>query len=70
MDTKQVLQEYRMGNAEKRLSIFLYYRDLRNEFSCIDQEQEVEWSLHLWSPKGIREKVLKAHGLVHRACRC
>jgi hypothetical protein len=70
MDKKQVLQEYRTGNAEKRLSIFLYYRDLRNEFSCIDREHEVEWSLIPWSPKRIREKVLKAHGLFHRTCRC
>ena len=38
MKIDQVLEEYRQGDPDKRLSLFLYYRDLRDEFSCIDQD--------------------------------
>ncbi len=41
MDTEQVLDAYRNGDEDKRLSLFLGYRDLRNEFTRIDQEPEV-----------------------------
>ena len=49
MNIDQVLDEYRMGNAEKRISLFLYHRELRDEFTCIDQvdagvDQEVSRS--------------------------
>jgi hypothetical protein len=32
----QVLDEYQKGDSDKRLSLFLYYRELRDEFSCIE----------------------------------
>jgi len=50
MNKEQVLRDYRTGDAEKRLSLFLYHRDLRNEFSCIDGELELERPQDLWSP--------------------
>ncbi len=41
MNTEQVLDAYRDGDEDKRLSLFLGYRELRDEFSRIEQEQEV-----------------------------
>jgi hypothetical protein len=38
MKIDQVLDEYRQGDPDKRLSLFLYHRDLRDEFSCIEQD--------------------------------
>ncbi len=38
MEREQVLCEYRQADADKRLSLFLSYRELREEFSDIDQE--------------------------------
>jgi hypothetical protein len=49
MNKEQVLRDYRNGDAEKRLNFFLYYRDLRNEFSGIDGERELERSQSLWT---------------------
>jgi hypothetical protein len=68
MNKKQVLQDYRNGDAEKRLSLFFYYRDLRNEFSCIDGEQELEGSERPWAPGWLCGKTSKSKGLVPRAC--
>jgi hypothetical protein len=38
MDTEKVLDEYRNGDDGKRLSLFLTYRELRDQFCTIDQE--------------------------------
>jgi len=38
MDTEKVLEEYRDGDDSKRLSLFLAYRELRDQFSSIEQE--------------------------------
>jgi hypothetical protein len=38
MDTEKVLEEYRSGDDSKRLSLFLTYRELRDQFSSIEQE--------------------------------
>jgi len=40
MNIDQVLDEYRQGDADKRMSLFLYYRELRNAFTSIEQENE------------------------------
>ncbi len=37
MDTRNVLEEYEKGDDGKRLDLFLTYRDLREQFSTIDQ---------------------------------
>jgi hypothetical protein len=38
MDSEQVLDAYRNGDEDIRLSLFLAYRDLRDEFGRIEQE--------------------------------
>jgi hypothetical protein len=38
MDIEQVLHDYRNGDEEKRLSLFLFYREFRDEFSRIDDQ--------------------------------
>jgi hypothetical protein len=68
MNKTQVLQDYRNGDAEKRLSFFLYYRDLRNEFSCIDGEQELERSLGPWAPMCLHGTIARSHGHFPGVC--
>ncbi len=41
MDIDRILRDYRNGDEDRRLSLFLSYRDLRDEFSRIEQEREV-----------------------------
>jgi hypothetical protein len=38
MNIEKVLEEYRNGDENRRLSLFLAYRELRVRFSLIDQE--------------------------------
>ncbi len=38
MDINAVLEEYRKGDDGKRLSLFMAYRDLRDQFERIEQE--------------------------------
>jgi hypothetical protein len=38
MDSECILDAYRNADEEKRISLFLTYRDLRDDFSCIEQE--------------------------------
>jgi hypothetical protein len=37
MNIEKVLEEYREGDDGKRLSLFLAYRELRDQFSGIEQ---------------------------------
>jgi hypothetical protein len=62
MNKEQVLRDYRNGDAEKRLSFFLYYRDLRKEFSRIDGELELERSQNLWSLMFRHGSTVRSHG--------
>ena len=38
MDVEKILDEYRKGDEGKRLRFFLAFRDLRDDFSRIEQE--------------------------------
>jgi len=38
MDVEKILEEYRNGDEGKRLRFFLAFRDLRDDFSRIEQE--------------------------------
>ena len=38
MDIDKILDEYRKGDEGKRLGLFLAFRDLRDHFSRIEQE--------------------------------
>ncbi len=40
MDIDRVIRDYRTGNEDKRIILFLAYRDLRAEFSDIQQEPD------------------------------
>lgn len=59
MNREKVLEIYRKGDADKRLSLFLGYRELREEFSLIEQESEHDdfviisfpWSRKHWHKK-------------------
>jgi hypothetical protein len=62
MNKEQVLRDYRNGDVEKRLSFFLYYRDFRNEFSCIDGEPGLERSQNLWSLMFRHGSTVRSHG--------
>lgn len=44
MKIDQVLEEYRQGDADKRMSLFLYYRDLREEFTRIERDDPADLS--------------------------
>jgi hypothetical protein len=68
MNKKQVLQDYRDGDAEIRLSLFLYYRDLRTEFSCIDGENDLERSPGPWAPMCLHRTIVKPHGHFPGTC--
>jgi hypothetical protein len=48
MQIDQVLNEYRQGDADKRMSSCLYYREFRDEFSGIEQDDpmDLETSRH------------------------
>ena len=59
MKVDQVLDEYRMGNADKRMSLFLYYRELRDEFSCIEQDDPADPSAVYCAPEPIRQSMVQ-----------
>lgn len=40
MDIEKILEEYRNGDEGKRLRLFLAFRDLRDYFSNIEQENQ------------------------------
>lgn len=50
MEIEQALNDYRNGDEDKRLCLFLTYREFRDEFSRIDQDNAVVQSPILWSP--------------------
>jgi hypothetical protein len=62
MEIEQVLNEYRNGDEDTRLCLFLTYRELRDELSGIDQDGAVDQSPILWSStfihRGIMETIL------------
>lgn len=54
MDIEQVLDAYRNGDEDKRLSLFLGYRELRDEFSRIEQDIEAAHSFATRGPKWLK----------------
>lgn len=42
MKTDEVLEEYRQGDADKRIRLFLYHRDLRDVFTRIEQDDPTD----------------------------
>jgi hypothetical protein len=62
MEIEQVLNEYRNGDEDRRLCLFLTYRELRDEFSCIDRDGAGDQSAIPWSStfvhRGIMQMIL------------
>lgn len=64
MDREEVLGAYRKGDENKRLSLFLAYRDLRDDFSLIEQESAHDDFVIIrfpWSGKHWHKKHLIPH---------
>jgi hypothetical protein len=59
MEIEQVLNEYLTGDEDKRLCLFLTYRELRDEFSCIDQDGVVDQSPILSSSTFIHRHMME-----------
>ena len=54
MDMEKVIEEYKSGDDARRLGLFLTYRELREQFSTIEQESSHDDFLILkfpWSKK-------------------
>ena len=58
MEIEQALNDYRNGDEDKRLCLFLTYREFRDEFSRIDQDKAVVQSPILWSPTFCQGEVI------------
>lgn len=54
MDIEQILDAYRSGDTDKRLSLFLGYRELRDEFNRIEQDDGTDRPLEKRGPKWLR----------------
>jgi hypothetical protein len=64
MDREEVLGAYRKGDENKLLSLFLAYRDLRDDFSFIEQESAHDDFVIIrfpWSGKHWHKKHLIPH---------
>lgn len=44
MEIEDVLNEYRQGSTDRRMSLFLFYREHRNDFARIEQESPTDTS--------------------------
>ncbi|HWR73513.1 MAG TPA: hypothetical protein VN604_10105 [Nitrospirota bacterium] len=42
MQIERILDDYRAGSADKRMSLFLHYRELRDEFASIEQSDPAD----------------------------
>jgi hypothetical protein len=60
MDIEKVLDDYRNGDEGKRLCLFLAFRDLRDYFSLIEQENPDEGFAILDFPWNSRRHVARA----------
>jgi hypothetical protein len=58
MEIEQVLGEYRSGDEDRRLCLFLTYRELRDEFSLIDHDDAMDQSVIPISSRFIHRKAM------------
>jgi len=59
MDVKAILEEYRKGDEAMRVRLFLAFRDLRDYFSYIDDENPLDLTMFTFPKfpwKRIREQ--------------
>jgi len=59
MKIDEVLDEYRQGDAEQRMSMFLYHRELRDEFACIEQDDPADLSMADRTAEPIRQSMVR-----------
>ena len=59
MKIDQVLDEYRQGDPDKRLSLFLYHRELRDEFSCIEEDDRPALSEVRQTSEPLRQSMIQ-----------
>jgi len=60
MDREEILDEYRNGDESKRLRLFLAFRDLRDNFSDIEQESPNDDFLIVKFPWNRKDGIAKA----------
>jgi len=66
MESDQVLDEYRNGDADKRMSLFLYYRDLRDEFNRIEQDDPLDL-FDVRQPQHVHQGLFRSFVIMLRA---
>jgi len=59
MQTDRVLEAYRQGDADKRMSLFLYHRDLRDAFLCIEQDDPIDLLAGSRKPVPAKESMVR-----------
>jgi hypothetical protein len=59
MEIEQALNDYRNGDEDKRLCLFLTHRELRDEFSRIELDSPVDQSPGLWFPTFVHRDMIK-----------
>jgi len=59
MKIDQVLEEYRQGDADRRMSLFLYYRDLRDAFICIEQNDPADLFVGASTPEPVKKSMVR-----------
>jgi len=59
MEIEQILNDYRNGDDDKRLCLFLTYRELRDEFNRVDQENAAHQSPILCYPTSVHRDMIK-----------
>ncbi|HTG02132.1 MAG TPA: hypothetical protein VK654_16235 [Nitrospirota bacterium] len=60
MDVLKVLEEYRNGDEGKRLSLFMAYRELRDQFAMIEEETSHDDFLILTFPWTKKRRLAQA----------
>jgi hypothetical protein len=66
MKNDQVLEEYQKGDSDKRLSLFLYYRELRDEFSRIELDDSSDLFAAAATSGPMMESMLRKLGVMLR----
>ncbi|HWR72540.1 MAG TPA: hypothetical protein VN604_05190 [Nitrospirota bacterium] len=60
MNIEQILDDYRCGDESKRLSLFLAYRDLREQFNRIEDESSPDDFGHIRFPWNRERRLARA----------
>jgi hypothetical protein len=61
MNIDEVLDEYRKGDADKRIGLFLYYRELRDAFERVEQNDPLELFPVRKEPRSVELQSFRAY---------